>query len=102
MSVTDTLAKLEDQVVETLESIQEPVVDLATNVAEAVEERLPEVDVPTIPADAPTARELVDTSFDFARRMLDNQQQFVESILDAAQPLADRVGADASGPKVTA
>jgi len=100
MSVTDTLAKLEDQVVETLESIQEPVVDLASNMADVVEERLPEVDAPTLPADAPTARELVDTSFDFARRVLDNQQRFVESILDATQPLADRVVTDA--PATTA
>ncbi len=102
MSVTDTLAKLEDQVVETLESIQEPVVDLAANVAEAVEERLPEVDAPTLPADAPTAREMVDTSFDFVRRVLDNQQQFVESIIDATQPLADRVATEAPAAKATA
>ena len=102
MSVTDTLAKLEDQVVETLESIQDPVVDLAANVAGAVEARLPEVDAPTLPADAPTAREMVDTSFDFARRVLDNQQRFVEAILDATQPLADRVvtEAPASSPSV--
>ncbi len=102
MSVTDTLAKIEDQVVETLESIQEPVVDLATNVAEAVEERLPEVDAPTLPADAPTAREMVDTSFDFARRMLDNQQHFVEAIFDATQPLADRVVTEAPATQATA
>ena len=95
MAVTDSLTKLENQVVEALESFQDPVVDLVANVAGTVDEQLPDLDLGTVPADAPQARELVESSFAFTRRLLDNQQKFVEAMLDAAQPLSERVTGEA-------
>jgi hypothetical protein len=67
--------------------VQDPVVEAVRKVADYVAGVLPE-SRPTLPfADQlPTATELVETQFAFARRLLELQHGFAKAVVDAAAP----------------
>ncbi|HEY2813593.1 MAG TPA: hypothetical protein VGJ03_09035 [Acidimicrobiales bacterium] len=95
-TITDTLTAAQDQILDAIEKVQEPTVDAITSVVEAVEGVLPD-DRPTVPfADQlPDPKELVELSFAFAQKVLDNQHEFVKAIVAAVSPLLP------AAPKVT-
>ena len=97
-TITDTLTTAQDQVLEVIEQIQEPAVEALRAVVDAVESRLPE-DRPAVPyADAlPNAAEIVEFTFSFGQKVLDNQHELAKAILDAVSPLLP----EAPAPKVT-
>jgi hypothetical protein len=87
-TLIDTLATAQDQVLEVIERIQEPAVDAVRTVVETIDGVLPE-DRPDVPfADSlPHPKELVELSYSFAQKVLDNQQEFAKAIVDAFAPL---------------
>jgi hypothetical protein len=87
-TVLDTVTDVEDKVVEAVASAQEPVVDAVKKLADYVAGILPE-DRPSLPfADQlPTASEVVETQFAFAKKMLDVQYKFAKALVEAAAPV---------------
>jgi hypothetical protein len=90
--LTTTITGLEDKILETITSAQQPVVEYVKKAVDLVEDKLPE-NLPELPfasklaENVPTASEIVDTQFAFAKRLLDAQYDFTKAILGAAAPL---------------
>jgi hypothetical protein len=102
MSVaTEKLTEIQDQVLDFVARIQEPVVNGVATVATKVEGRLPEIKVPGLGETVPTADEVVDASFAFGQKLLDNQKQFADAVLKAAKPVRKHFVAEAKPAKVT-
>jgi hypothetical protein len=103
MSVaTEKLTELQDQVLDVVARLQEPVVNGVATLSTKVEGRLPEIKVPGLGETVPTADEVVDASFGFGQKLLDNQKQFAEAVLKAAKPVRAKFVSDAKpAPKVT-
>ena len=103
MSVaTEKLTELQDQVLDVVARLQEPVVTGVATVADKVEGRLPEIKIPGLGDTVPTADEVVDASFGFGQKLLDNQKQFADAVLKAAKPVRAKFVSDAKpAPKVT-
>ncbi|MCU0267213.1 MAG: hypothetical protein MUF83_01065 [Acidimicrobiales bacterium] len=86
----ESVTKIEDQVLEALESAQEPFVSATRKVAERVEPALPELTVSYVDR-LPTFTEIVETQFAFAGKLLEQQKEFVLALLDAAKPVTEKV-----------
>jgi hypothetical protein len=87
--VMETISTVEDQVVDAVKSIQEPVADYVRTVTEYIGSVVPS-DLPSLPfADqVPTATEVIEQQFDFAKRLLEANHQLVTAIVTAAKPAA--------------
>lgn len=91
---TETIERLteaQDKVIETIESFQQPVVDAVRKAVDLVEDRVPDFPTEKVTAKLPTARELVDNQFAFASRLLETTHQLAVAVLDAAEPVTDKV-----------
>jgi hypothetical protein len=90
-TITDAVTAAQDQVLDAIEKIQEPAVDAVRTVFETVEGALPEnrPTVPTLPFAeyVPDPKELVELTFAFAQKVLDNQHDFAKAILEAVTPV---------------
>ena len=97
MSVaTEKITEMQDQVLDFVARMQEPVVKGLRTAATKVEDRFPEVKAPWLGDKVPTATEFVELQFDFSQRLLDNQREFAEAVLDAMAPVRKKfVGAPA-------
>jgi hypothetical protein len=93
-SLTDSLATVQDQVLDLVKTIQEPTVDAIERVVETVEGFLPD-DRPALPfLDAlPDPKASIDTAFGYAEQLADGQHDFVKAILanqrDFAKAIVD-------------
>ncbi len=87
-TITDTVTAAQDQVLDAIEKIQEPAVEAVRTVFETVEGVLPE-SRPNVPfaGYVPDPKELVELSFAFAQKVLDNQHDFAKAILKAVTPV---------------
>ncbi|WP_208029061.1 hypothetical protein [Rhabdothermincola sediminis] len=95
-TVIERLTELQDKVVESVTSFQEPVVETVRKAVDTVDERIPELPTDAITEKLPTARELVDNQFEFASRMLKVSHDFVLAILEAIEPVTEKVVKPAS------
>jgi hypothetical protein len=84
MSVLTSVTELEDRVVDTVTTIQEPVISYVRKGVERVEGRLPKL---SYPKSLPEPTELVDSQFGFVRKLLESQRVFVAGLVDALTPL---------------
>ncbi len=84
----ETITSVEDQVIDVMKSVQEPVTDIVSKLAEYVAGVLPD-ELPELPfADqVPTATDIVENNFAFAKRLLETQHQFAKALLKAAAPV---------------
>jgi len=98
-TATDTLVKVQDQILETLASIQKPVVDAVTKLADKAESVVPEV--PGVPgADRlPTVDELIVNQFAFAEKVLELQKDFTNELIKAVKPVSSKLVAVDAKPK---
>jgi hypothetical protein len=87
----DRLTQTQDKVIETVESFQQPVVEAVRKAVDLVEDRLPELPTERLTAQLPTAREVVDNQFAFAARLLEATHQLTLAVLDAVEPVTDKV-----------
>ena len=87
-TVIETATTVEDQIVDAITSLQGPVAELVGKLAEYVAGVLPE-DLPELPFgdQLPTASEVVENGYAFARRLLDTQHTFATELLRAAAPV---------------
>lgn len=90
-SVIERLTEIQDKVVESVTSFQDPVVETVRKAVDTVEERIPELPTEKVTEKLPTARELVDNQFEFASRMLQVSHDFVVAILEAIEPVTEKV-----------
>jgi hypothetical protein len=78
----------ENQIIETLEAVQEFVVDTSKSIAETVAGFVP--DLSALPLDTlPDATELVDRSFAFREKLLAANKSYVKDLLNAWAPVTD-------------
>jgi|SRR5581483_1579790 len=87
-TITETITAAQDQVLDVLKKVQEPTVEAVRTVVEKIDEYLP-ADRPAVPfaENLPQPAELVELSFSFAQKLLDNQHEFAKSLVDAFAPL---------------
>src|SRR3954452_24187970 len=87
-TLTDTVADIQEQVLEAIKTAQTPVIDTVRTVAGMIEGFLPE-DRPEIPfADQLVSPdEVIELWFDFAEKLLANQHDFTVALVDAVRPL---------------
>jgi hypothetical protein len=97
-TITEKIAELEGQVVETVKSFQEPVVESVTRVVTFVDEKLPELPKVEALGKLPKADEVIDQQFVFAGQLLEAQRDFVKAIVVALEPLTSQLRP--SAPKV--
>lgn len=95
--IVDTVTEYEAKGLETLGDVQTQVLDALKTAVARVGERLPE-NRPELPAEVPTLKEVVDTQFAFAKKVLANQEKFAKDVVKAVQPLT--LGRVADAPKV--
>jgi len=83
-----------DQIIESIRKSQTAVVDVVRTWAETAAKA-----TPSIPSMAPSAqdasdpRELVDSTFDFAAKLLETQREFAHNLINASTPPSDEKAA---------
>ena len=102
-TIADTVTGLQDQILDAITAAQDPIVEAVTQWAETASGFLPE-DRPTLPfADQlPTLTEVVEFSYGFAERLLQNQHELASSLVEAVSPLFPVVKAAPAKPKIAA
>jgi hypothetical protein len=93
---TDQLIKVQDQILETLASIQKPVVEAVRKLAERAESVVPEI--PKVPGrdrlrtdQLPPVDELIVSQFAFAEKLLTQQKDFTSALILAVKPVSGKV-----------
>lgn len=101
-TATETLVKVQDQILDTLASIQKPVVEAVKKLADRAEDLVPEV--PAVPGSdrIPTVNELIANQFVFAEKVLAQQKSFTTDLLKAVKPVSDKVELAEAKPKAKA
>lgn len=100
--VIDKLTQIQEQVLESIEQVQEPVVKAARSAAEAVEPRLPEIPAVPFADKLPSADELITNQYDFVLKVLEQQKKFIEALIDAGRPVVAKVAVVAEEKPVKA
>ena len=80
----------QEQTLAAIRQSQTAVVEAVQAWAQAVEKAVPET--PSLPfsEELPSAKQLIQTSFDFAEQLLKAQREFAESLVAAAAPVIDK------------
>lgn len=101
-TATEQLIKVQDQILETIASIQKPVVEAVKKLADRAESVVPEV--PAVPGSdkLPTVNELIANQFVFAEKVLAQQKSFTTELLEAVKPVSDKVELAEAKPKAKA
>jgi cysteinyl-tRNA synthetase len=97
MTILTSVTEIEDRVVDTVKSIQEPVVRYIRESVDRFEDRLPKL---PIPSDLPKASDVIDSQFDFAKDLLEAQRTFVRELADAVSPLVRSTEDEPEAPGV--
>jgi len=87
-TVTELTETAQEQTLAAVRQSQQFVVEAARTWAEAVEKAIPTV--PTVPfaEEFPTPKQLIESSFSFAEKLLKAQREFAEQVLEAVAPVA--------------
>jgi hypothetical protein len=87
-TVTELTETAQEQTLAAIRQSQQFVVEAARTWAEAVEKAVPAV--PTVPfaEELPTPKQLIESSFSFAEKLLKAQREFAEQVLEAVAPVA--------------
>lgn len=84
MTILTSVTELEDRVVETVKSLQQPVVEYVRKGVERAEGRIPRL---SYPESLPKPSEVIESQYNFARALLDTQREFVSELVEAVAPL---------------
>ena len=98
-TATETLTKVQDQILETIASFQKPVVDAVKKIAERAETVVPEV--PAVPGSdkLPAVDELIVNQFAFAEKVLTQQKDFTAELIKAVKPVSSKLASVDTKPK---
>ena len=105
-SMTQT-TDFENQIIETMEAVQEFVVDTTKTIADTVASFVPDLSglptLPTLPVDGlPDPAELIDRSFAFSEKLLAANKSYVQDLINAWAPVTEAVrGGKAEKPAAT-
>jgi hypothetical protein len=97
-AVIERITEVQDKVLELYESAQKPAVEAVRKGVEALERYVPRLPTDKLGEHLPTAREVVDNQFAFAEKLLRSSHEFVGSLLEAAEPVTDKVVKPAPSP----
>jgi hypothetical protein len=82
--------KAQEQVLASVKDGQKTVVDAFDAWAKVVDKAIPAVPALTTPKNLPTAKQLVEETFDFTSKLLEAQRQFTVSILATVTPVIEK------------
>lgn len=95
----DQINEVQNKVLDSVQSFQEPVINTVKQIIEAVEKYVPEVKIDALTEQLPSAQDIVDNNYKLAGRVLDDSQKFVTELLGAVAPVTDKVVKPAQAPK---
>lgn len=96
MTTAPATANVQDRILGAVQQAQDTYVEFFSKVSDTVGQALPELPDP-LRKRLPSARGIVDGSFDLAEKLLEANRQFAINLLDAAVPAID---AKHDAPKV--
>lgn len=92
MSTTlEKITEVQDQVIDIVNSVKDPVVNGVTRVVELITDNVSSLPAVPFAEQIPTPGELVDNQFEFASRVLAVNKEIVDGVVDAAQPVTDKL-----------
>ncbi len=88
-TIIDTVTQYEEKVLELMVKIQDEILGYVKQAVAALDERLPEFDLPEVELleKVPTIEEIVTTQFAFSKKVLSNQEKFAKNMVKAVKPL---------------
>ena len=86
----------QEQTLKSIRQGQQVIVEAIRAWANAVEKTIPETPVLPYADELPKPQEIIKTSFGFAEQLLKAQQEFAESVLDAASPVLGKPSSSAT------
>jgi hypothetical protein len=89
-TVNDFAQQAQEQTLSAIRQSQQAVVEAVQAWAHAVERTIPDTPSAPFADELPTAKELIQTSFDFAEQLLKAQREFAENLIAAAAPVTDK------------
>ena len=88
---TKTIAKAGDRVLGTVTDAQSSIVQAVATVSDTAASFLPDLPLPSVPAQVPTARELLEQGFSFAEKALKAQKTYALGMVDALEPVTSKL-----------
>lgn len=85
-TIVETVTDLEAKGLSRLSDVQGQALDAIKSAIARIDERLPE-NRPELPSQVPTVKEIVDTQYTFAKKVLANQEKFAKDVVKAIAPL---------------
>jgi hypothetical protein len=87
-TVTEFTETAQEQTLAAVRQSQQFVVEAARTWAEAVEKAIPAGPTAPFAEEFPTPKQLIESSFSFAEKLLKAQREFAEQVLEAVAPVA--------------
>jgi hypothetical protein len=92
-TANDAIQTTQEQMLNAVRQSQEAIVTAVSVWSEAVAKAVPELPATPFAKELPTPEELVETSFQFAERLLSAQHEFAKDVLAAAVPVMKKTAA---------
>ena len=89
-TITEATVAAQQQTIEAIKRSQEAYVDVVQTWAKGIKGFVPETPAVPFADELPTPQELVANVFDFSEKLLANQRQFVQSLIEATAPVAEK------------
>lgn len=84
-TATEFVQTAQEQTIKSIRQTQQVVIEAVRTWATAVEKTMPETPALPFADELPTPKEIVQTSFEFAEKLLKMQREFAESLLAATK-----------------
>ena len=84
-TATEFVQTAQEQTIKSIRQTQQVVIEAVRTWATAVEKTMPETPALPFADELPTPKEIVQTSFEFAEKLLKTQREFAESLLAATK-----------------
>ena len=88
-TIIDTVTEYEQKALDLIVKVQDEILGYVKQAVSAIDERLPEFDLPEseILDQIPTLQEIVDTQFAFSKKVLSSQEKFAKNVVKTVKPL---------------
>ncbi|MDQ3661854.1 MAG: hypothetical protein M3454_12500 [Actinomycetota bacterium] len=95
VNTTDVTRGAQQQILESIEQTQKAALEGFRTWTDAFEKMIPDTPTAKFWNDWPSVEESIDSAYDFAGKVLDNQRKFTKNVLQATRPVVDRVADEA-------
>lgn len=89
--ILDGTAKAQDALIDAVTQVQDVVVSAVGTVSDFVGGFIPELPTKRVSTYVPSPKEIVDQTFSFATRVLEQQKDYTANLLSALEPLTGKV-----------